>query len=189
MIERDAEATRQRLLAAATIEFSQYGIAGARVDRIAAAARSNKAQIYHYFGSKNGLFDAVFGGHAQAAVEQEYFDASDLPGTAGWIFDNYEEHPELGRLVLWYRLERAGDAASIAALERANLAKIEKIRAAQEAGLVTDRFPPAVLLGLILTLTAAWTALPPEFAVLEREVPAGDRRGYVVAAVRRLVEP
>jgi AcrR family transcriptional regulator len=48
---RDAEATRQRLLDAAAEEFAARGIAGARVDRIAQAARSNKAQIYHYFGS------------------------------------------------------------------------------------------------------------------------------------------
>ncbi|ABY22864.1 transcriptional regulator, TetR family [Renibacterium salmoninarum ATCC 33209] len=35
---RDAQATKQRLLEAAVQEFSQYGIAGARVDRIAAVA-------------------------------------------------------------------------------------------------------------------------------------------------------
>ena len=40
---RDAEATRRRLLDAATAEFAAYGIAGARVDRIAAEARSSAA--------------------------------------------------------------------------------------------------------------------------------------------------
>ena len=55
----DAEATRRRLIEAATSEFAEYGIAGARVDRIAADARSNKAQIYRYFKNKEGLFDAV----------------------------------------------------------------------------------------------------------------------------------
>ena len=57
---RDADATRQRLIDAARAEFAQYGIAGARVDRIAANAASNKAQIYHYYGSKDALFDAVW---------------------------------------------------------------------------------------------------------------------------------
>ena len=56
----DAQATQRRLLEAAAQEFAARGIAGARVDRIAEAARSNKAQIYHYFGSKDELFDAVF---------------------------------------------------------------------------------------------------------------------------------
>ena len=59
MVTYDAQATRRRLLDAAYSEFAQYGIAGARVDRIAEAADSNKAQIYHYFGGKIQLFDAV----------------------------------------------------------------------------------------------------------------------------------
>ncbi len=57
---RDAAATRQRLIDAARAEFAQYGIAGARVDRIATNAGANKAQIYNYFGSKDRLFDAVW---------------------------------------------------------------------------------------------------------------------------------
>ena len=48
-MKRDAQATRQRIFDAATAEFAQYGIAGARIDRIAAAAGSNKAMIYHLF--------------------------------------------------------------------------------------------------------------------------------------------
>ena len=55
---RDADATRRRLLDAAAEEFAAFGIAGARVDRIAVAAASNKAQIYHYFGNKDKLYEA-----------------------------------------------------------------------------------------------------------------------------------
>ncbi len=40
----DAEATKERLLEAATSEFAACGLAGAGVDRIAAAAGSNKAR-------------------------------------------------------------------------------------------------------------------------------------------------
>ena len=57
--ERDSTATKARLLEAATEEFAAHGIAGARVDRIAAAANANKQLIYAYFGSKDQLFDAV----------------------------------------------------------------------------------------------------------------------------------
>ena len=46
---RDAQDTKRRILAAATEEFTKHGIAGARVDRIAAAANSNKAMLYAYF--------------------------------------------------------------------------------------------------------------------------------------------
>src|SRR5712691_1278983 len=50
----------RRILAAATEEFTKHGIAGARVDRIAAAANSNKAMLYAYFGNKEQLFEAAF---------------------------------------------------------------------------------------------------------------------------------
>ena len=56
---RDAARTKQRLLDAACDEFAKYGIAGGRVERIAAAARCNKALIYAYFDSKDALFDAA----------------------------------------------------------------------------------------------------------------------------------
>jgi AcrR family transcriptional regulator len=55
----DAAATRSRLIEAAVREFAAYGLAGARVDRIAAAAAANKRAIYDYFRSKEGLFDAA----------------------------------------------------------------------------------------------------------------------------------
>src|SRR3990172_6203646 len=41
--------SRDRLLAAAAAEFAARGFDGARVDRIARAARANKATIYHHF--------------------------------------------------------------------------------------------------------------------------------------------
>ncbi|MBL4918550.1 TetR/AcrR family transcriptional regulator [Szabonella alba] len=56
---RDAEATRARILLAAKREFAKNGLGGARVDLIAEKARANKRMIYHYFGSKEGLFQTV----------------------------------------------------------------------------------------------------------------------------------
>jgi len=56
---RDPEGTRARILAAATKEFARYGLGGARVDRIAAEADTNKRMLYYYFGNKEALFLAV----------------------------------------------------------------------------------------------------------------------------------
>jgi AcrR family transcriptional regulator len=47
-----------------------------RVDRIADAARSNKAQIYHYFGSKDSLFDAVFDAMCRETVDAVQYQVS-----------------------------------------------------------------------------------------------------------------
>ena len=59
MATRDPEATKQRILDAALREFSEKGIAGARVDAIAARAKVNKRMLYYYFGSKEGLFQEI----------------------------------------------------------------------------------------------------------------------------------
>jgi TetR/AcrR family transcriptional regulator len=56
---RDPVATRRKLLVAARHEFARSGLAGARVDDIAARAGVNKQLVYHYFGDKDALYLAV----------------------------------------------------------------------------------------------------------------------------------
>ena len=56
---RDPVATQRKLLVAARREFAQSGLAGARVDEIAARAGVNKQLVYHYFGDKDALYLAV----------------------------------------------------------------------------------------------------------------------------------
>ncbi len=55
----DPARTRARILAHATAEFAAKGYDGARVDSIARRCRLSKNMLYHYFGSKEGLFIAV----------------------------------------------------------------------------------------------------------------------------------
>src|SRR5690242_11446364 len=50
---------RTDILAAAEREFAAAGYAGGRIERIAAAAGVNKQLLFHYFTSKDGLFDAA----------------------------------------------------------------------------------------------------------------------------------
>jgi TetR/AcrR family transcriptional regulator len=56
---RDAEATKAKLLKAATAEFSAKGYDGARVNVIAKSAGVNINLVYHYFGSKDGIYLAA----------------------------------------------------------------------------------------------------------------------------------
>src|SRR6201995_2980053 len=130
----DAQAPQRRLIAAAKAEFALRGIAGARVDRIAAAASANKAQIYHYFGSKDDLFDAVFDELVTATTGEAPLDAGDLPGYAAGLFDRYEADADIARLATWYRLERSSDRPPHALRTAASKEKVSRIRAAQTAG-------------------------------------------------------
>jgi TetR/AcrR family transcriptional regulator len=51
--------SRQRVFAAAAAEFATHGYAGANMDRIARAARLNKAMIYYHFKSKAALYREI----------------------------------------------------------------------------------------------------------------------------------
>jgi len=53
--------TRARLFHAAAADFAARGFAGANVDRIARAARVNKAMIYYHFRSKSALYREILG--------------------------------------------------------------------------------------------------------------------------------
>ena len=63
---RDAEATKRRILDASRAEFARHGLGGARVERIAKAARTNKRMLYYHVGNKEALF--------LAALESAYDD-------------------------------------------------------------------------------------------------------------------
>jgi TetR/AcrR family transcriptional regulator len=55
----DAERTRELILTQSMAEFAMKGYDGARVDSIARRCNLSKFTLYHYFGSKEGLFVAV----------------------------------------------------------------------------------------------------------------------------------
>lgn len=179
---RDAHATRQRLLEAATAEFAEHGIAGARVDRVAAAAGCNKALIYSYFGNKDDLFEAAFARTIAEFYELVPFDAGDLPAYAGRLFDHYEAHPVTLRLSTWYRLERGNGV--LPAVSAVNSVRLERLRQAQVDGTVATHFDPVQLLVLLQAIPAAWATTNPELAdASTREF----RRRTVVDAVKKLL--
>jgi TetR/AcrR family transcriptional regulator len=57
--KRDRDVTVPAIMAAAEIEFGTNGFATASTERIAARANVVKGLIFHYFKSKEGLYEAV----------------------------------------------------------------------------------------------------------------------------------
>jgi AcrR family transcriptional regulator len=94
--------TREKLLEAAEAEFSEHGLAGARVDRIAERSGVNKQRIYAYFGNKEALFAAVM-----TRVYAHMSEVVPIPTTedglrayVGEVFD-YHRESDLVRLLAW----------------------------------------------------------------------------------------
>jgi len=151
-VKQDSEATRQRILEAAAVEFAQHGIAGARVDRIAAAAQSNKQLIYQYFGNKEGLFHTVLDRELARAAEGISFSPDDLEKYAGAYFDFAMANPRVMRLIAWCGLEAKRPLDGVTSAEF----KLDLVAAAQKSGHVSNRFSPEFILSTIWALCTAW---------------------------------
>ncbi|MFG2826829.1 TetR family transcriptional regulator [Streptomyces sp. NPDC048434] len=184
---RDAEATKARLLQAATEEFAARGIAGARVDRIGTAAKVNKALIYTYFGNKEQLFDAVMDAHVTRVLDRVPFTPEDLPGYAGRLFDFLADHPHQLRLATWNRLERAGTDREPEELHASMRRKTDALAQAQDDGQLPTAFPPEDLLVFTLALVGAWMPTSPMATTEPAAQQTRQRRAAVVEAVRRLI--
>src|ERR1700737_4970754 len=77
--QRDPEGMRLRILEAAKQEFAAHGLAGARVDRIAAKAGANKRMLYYHVGKKDDLYLAVLeGAYEKIRVEERGLDLEHL---------------------------------------------------------------------------------------------------------------
>ncbi|MGW2563849.1 TetR family transcriptional regulator [Streptomyces sp. NPDC001514] len=188
---RDSNATKTRLLDAAFTEFAAYGIAGARVDRIAEAAGANKRLIYVYFGNKEQLFDEVLQRAVMAGAESVPFDVKDLPGYAGAIFDHLVARPDLMRLRLWKLLERPSTAGPEPDAFRRKTAEVAE---AQQLGDLAPEIQPADLLTMVLAVAQAWFWAAEGIDTKEGVPPwSAERlalhRSAVVEAARRLIEP
>jgi len=98
---RAAGGAREALLAAAVAEFAQKGFAGARVDVIAQRAAVNKQLVYHYFQSKQGLYQVALEtvyAEIRARERELSLDALDpveaMARLVGFSFDYLTQHPE-----------------------------------------------------------------------------------------------
>lgn len=111
---RDAERTRQAILAAAEEEFAEKGLAGARVDAIADRAGTNKQMIYYYFESKEKLYQLVleqaYGAMREAERDLHLLDLEPLEAIRRLVefkCDYDFAHPRFIRLLAVENLQNA----------------------------------------------------------------------------------
>lgn len=161
-------ATYQRILDAATEEFAQHGIAGARIERIVTAARTNKAQLYGYFGDKERLFDAIFLGSLERITNVVPIDADDLAGWAVRLYDEYLRRPDLIRLATWTRLERRPAGHLVETHQHYDDRKLAAITEAQAAGRVRAG-DPFDIMAIVIAMSMAWSPVSNVYAASVQE--------------------
>lgn len=178
MTPRDADATRARILHAAIGEFAAHGLAGGRIDRVAASAGSNVRMIYAYFGDKAALFDASVAAALRSLADAVPPRPDDLPGWAADLFDHHLADPSALRLALWAHLERPEAAREPAESYRA------KVELLGGDGAVD-------LLSFVYALAQTWQLTPSGLLAADGRSPddpgrVADHRRALVTAVRRL---
>lgn len=185
-----ADSTRDRIIAAATAEFSRHGIAGARIERIAKAARTSKERLYAYFRSKEDLYGAVTVQELTAIAKATRLDPTDLPAYAGRVHDYFVAHPERLRLMNWGRLELAdGPAPNLDDPMYASICgKTEQLRDAQKAGYLDPAWDPSDILTFVSQLALSWVGQTDLLPADEKERASylAARRAAIVTAVQRL---
>jgi AcrR family transcriptional regulator len=147
----DPERTMADILAVATREFAEKGLAGARIDEIAAATRTSKRMIYYYFGSKEGLYIAVLEDaykrirDTEADLHLDDLTPEDaLRRLVAFTVDYQLAHPEFTRLVMTENIHRGEFIARSKAIQTLNLPAIDAIRRVYERGLAAGLFRPGI---------------------------------------------
>ena len=136
-----AAATRARILDAALAEFAEKGLAGARVDEIAARAGANKRMLYAHFGSKEALWLTVLeGAYAAKRAEERALEVEALPPVAAMeklVAFNLRytaRHPEFVALLNQENLHRAAYLASSGQVKAMYSPLLEALRAVLTRG-------------------------------------------------------
>jgi TetR/AcrR family transcriptional regulator len=158
---RDPDATKARILAAAVREFSAKGISGARVDAIAERARVNKRMLYYYFESKEGLFREILRRRlAEGAAKLRASNVSDTERLAERTA-RLAGQREYTRLTMWEALETNPDRPVNEDERRALYADwVESVRDEQRAGRLPADLDAAQLVLSEICLTMGPFVMP-----------------------------
>jgi AcrR family transcriptional regulator len=146
--------------------------------------------IYAYFGSKQGLFDALAEMHVRGVLDTVPIDAHHLPEYAARLYDYNRAHPQLVRLVGWFALEGMQSPLLTRLSVESMAHKIQAIQAAQAAGAIHSALSAEDLLTIVLSISNAWELglhSAPSAAEDDAQT-AQTRRAAIVEAVRKLVE-
>jgi AcrR family transcriptional regulator len=200
---RDAEATKTRILEAAKKEFARNGLGGARVDVIAEKARANKRMIYHYFESKEGLFqtvleDAYMGIRtAEQKLNLDHLEPREaLERLVRFTWDYYLKNPEFITLVNSENLHRAKHLKKSEVVKVYNRRFLSMVSGILDRGVATGVFRPGVdPVQLNITIAAiGYYYLTNRFTgsiVFERDLMAkealAERLAFNIDTILRLV--
>ncbi|MBK8072289.1 MAG: TetR family transcriptional regulator [Ramlibacter sp.] len=143
----DPERTMADIIEVATHEFSEKGLAGARIDVIAEAMRTSKRMIYYYFGSKEALYvavlEAAYRHIRQIETELHLEDLAPedaLRKLVGFTVDYQLANPDFIRLVMTENIHRGEFLARSKSIQKLNVPVIAAVTQVYERGVAAGVF-------------------------------------------------
>ena len=199
----DPARTMAEILEVATHEFADKGLAGARIDEIAAATRTSKRMIYYYFGSKDGLYLAVLeeAYRRMRSIEADlHLDDLEpveaLRKLVEFTYDHHRDNEDFIRLVSSENIHRAQYLRQSKSIRQLNVKAIDSIRELYERGVKKGVFrkglEPVDIHAGISALTVFNVANRHTFGtIFDRDNPAAPaqtlHREHVVQMLLRFV--
>jgi AcrR family transcriptional regulator len=130
----DPEGTQRNIVDVATREFAENGLAGARIDEIAAKTKSSKRMIYYYFGDKEGLYLKVLEeAYSRVRAEEALLDLAGMEPRAAldalvrFTFDHHDRHPDFIRLVMIENIHHAEFLGRSQVIQKLNVRAIDTV--------------------------------------------------------------
>jgi TetR/AcrR family transcriptional regulator len=194
------EESRAAILQAAIREFSREGVAGARTDAIARAARVNKALLYYYFKDKDALYaavlDEVFGGLTASVMKvlsRDIPPREKILAYAGAHFDYVASHPSYPRIVQGEMMRAGrGGAGQLERITKQYLRPLfgkvaELLKAGQATGEFRQVDPPQFIPSMIAVIVFYFTNAPVMRMMTGNDPLAPERVAQRRAAVLDLI--
>jgi AcrR family transcriptional regulator len=142
---------RIRILEAAKKEFAAYGLAGARIDRIAAEADANKRMLYYHVGNKEDLYLAVLeAAYEKIRAEERGLDLEHLDPSAAiarlidFTWNYFIRNPEFLALLNTENVAKARNLKRSTKVKSMHSPFVEMIRTIVDRGVKTGEFRVAM---------------------------------------------
>ena len=128
-------------------EFAEYGLAGARIDEIAAKTKSSKRMIYYYFGDKEGLYLRVLeAAYSKVRAVEATLHLDDLEPVEAlrklveFTFDHHNSNEPFIRLVMIENIHHGEYLSRSKAIQGLNVTAIDTISRLYERGVKAGVF-------------------------------------------------
>lgn len=184
---RSTTELRGQILAAARAEFAQFGLAGARIDRIARTAQASKERLYAHFGDKETLFRQVVVTDTAEFVRSVPLRPEAIHEFVGDVYDLACKRPEHLRMIDWARLEGFNLGEPFLDGQHIPSQAIADIEDAQAGGHVDPAWQAFDLIVLLFAIGLAWAHLPHPDAVTDDPAVIAARRAAAVEAASRII--